>query len=1232
MSSEQFGHIQQIRMGFHEGSEKLKTSLNNSIETLANDLYKKHTHFIFELIQNAEDNSYEKHNTHPPYISFRLTKTDPTFTSGSNGALIIQNNEIGFNRENVEAICAVGETTKKKAQGYIGEKGIGFKSVFRVTDNPHIFSNGYHFRLPKFDEETGLRYIVPQWIDTLPNDLDFSETHIILPLTKDNFRYEEIEKMLQDIEPEVVLFLSKIQEIRIETDSGDNLTILKDNSAHPEVRIIVEEKKQGDFFSNSENFLLCTKCFDKPFNISHEKRDGIEKRDVSIAFPLDHKSKAVGKIFAYLPVRSDTNFPFLINADFILTSSREDIQDVPWNHWLMKCVANSVTSVLLPLLKERKFLKVQFLEAMASRLNDLVNEKDSLFYPIFTRVRDLFEKEQFLPTNDADIFVSAQNAVLARSDAVRNILSHSQLGQLFSHSDELKWLSTEITTDRTPNLRQYMMELLGIEEVTPDMFARKISEDFLTMQNDDWFIRFYSFLSGQPYLWRYGSSVLRSKPILRLQNRKHVNPPLDGFPPTAYLSVGTITDTSLPIVKLEISKDKDAYDFLKTLGLQEYDIVAEVIETTLPKYKEDSPTILFDQHRLDFTKIKRAYDTDSQEKKTQLRNALQNTPFILAEKPDLDENNYFMPNQLYFGNDDLRLYFKGNPSYDFVNLDFYPPSAEELFKELGVMNSVRVEKKERDYQGYIIICEEFGHHKRGYDGFDPDIEVDGLKDVLNDLTPEKSVFIWNQIAIPYSDCIKGIVEESTNKKFVPSTKSEEISDSFGELLINAKWLPDADDNMHKPSGITLDDLPESFIRNEKLANKLGMPLSRNKIIEIISPQLDVSPDFLSKIIEASPEVKERILTVLQTPSEYDSTYVTTSQNTPFPVRSVSNPERHEKLVIAELEDSPVREYVKEFRNVRTSRDLIDPKTWLTEQYRNEEGRIVCQICQEEMPFKYKGENYYFDAVEMLKGYFTKEYEAQFLALCPECSPKYKVLVKQVPEAMNNLKNQLINADNSGDFEVSVKLGDCDASIRFVERHWFDIKTILSYYAQQQSQDVEKSVPDESLQEPQTTDSLQTDTKNENWNADSMLQQFYSEPIRLVTYSSIKDFSQVEADKNTITGIDSNGVKNTLSKVEILLAFSTENMSAVKPYIKKRTLLKDQNLQPIEIHNNRFQVSNKLLIQAKANNSKVQVVTRSGNVISGLIPHFDNSVLYMLVGEKEVIVYRHGLYEFSFLEE
>jgi len=84
--------------------------------------------------------------------------------------------------------------------------------------------------------------------------------------------------------------------------------------------------------------------------------------------------------------------------------------------------------------------------------------------------------------------------------------------------------------------------------------------------------------------------------------------------------------------------------------------------------------------------------------------------------------------------------------------------------------------------------------------------------------------------------------------------------------------------------------------------------------------------------------------------------------------------------------------------------------------------------------------YYFEAVAALfKDHFTREYEAQFLALCPLCAAMYKEFVKQDEGAMVDMKNALMHTD---DFEVPLRLGELDTSIRFVETHFHDIKTIL----------------------------------------------------------------------------------------------------------------------------------------------------------------------------------------------
>jgi len=67
---------------------------------LAKEIHTKNPQFIFELIQNAEDNEYEEDIK--PKIRF-IVDSD---------YLIIRNNEKGFGEKNVWALCGIGETTK----------------------------------------------------------------------------------------------------------------------------------------------------------------------------------------------------------------------------------------------------------------------------------------------------------------------------------------------------------------------------------------------------------------------------------------------------------------------------------------------------------------------------------------------------------------------------------------------------------------------------------------------------------------------------------------------------------------------------------------------------------------------------------------------------------------------------------------------------------------------------------------------------------------------------------------------------------------------------------------------------------------------------------------------------------------------------------------------------------------------------------------------------------------
>ncbi|KAG6368207.1 hypothetical protein INS49_002408 [Diaporthe citri] len=84
--------------------------LSHSVMTLAKNLYTSNARFVFELLQNAEDNRYTRaqEQGHAPYVSFQVY----------NDRIIIEYNEDGFKEENVRAICDVGRSSKAIRQQF----------------------------------------------------------------------------------------------------------------------------------------------------------------------------------------------------------------------------------------------------------------------------------------------------------------------------------------------------------------------------------------------------------------------------------------------------------------------------------------------------------------------------------------------------------------------------------------------------------------------------------------------------------------------------------------------------------------------------------------------------------------------------------------------------------------------------------------------------------------------------------------------------------------------------------------------------------------------------------------------------------------------------------------------------------------------------------------------------------------------------------------------------------
>ncbi|KAK3261761.1 hypothetical protein CYMTET_29346 [Cymbomonas tetramitiformis] len=340
---------------------------------LSDSLYSKESHFILELIQNAEDNQYEQGVE--PTVKFVLSRRDPTNPSNTEGALYVFNNEVGFAEKNVRAICDIGNSTKKyeKSKGYIGEKGIGFKSVFVCSKTPYISSRDFHFYLSEEeDPEAGFGYIIPYWDKhciASKNCPPGYQTSLLLPLKPGQRKM--VRESLLSLAPETILFLTKLQglEIELENAAGGSemrtFALAKDENNANLVTLTTNcsvSYNAGALERRSEvrtDFWIGSKEFAVPFHVTEEKRAGIESRVVSVALPLKssqpgHAEELCGRVFAFLPTEENSNLPFMVNADFFLTASRESVQcQHPWNEWLRDCIAPCLEENFLALLSQQ---------------------------------------------------------------------------------------------------------------------------------------------------------------------------------------------------------------------------------------------------------------------------------------------------------------------------------------------------------------------------------------------------------------------------------------------------------------------------------------------------------------------------------------------------------------------------------------------------------------------------------------------------------------------------------------------------------------------------------------------------------------------------------------------------------------------------------------------------------------------------------------------------------------
>ncbi|KAG6624971.1 hypothetical protein CIPAW_16G063400 [Carya illinoinensis] len=307
-------HIEEIR--------RKKFSIGGELNPLTEDLHQAVKNLYVELYakDNVEDNEYVEGVD--PSLEFLITSEDIA-GRGALATFLIFNNEKGFSSKNIDSICRSVHQERQKKRGYIGENGIGFKSVFLITAQPYIFSSGYQIR---FNEEPcphcNLGYIVLEWVEENPRLSDIQQiygsqkypptTTIVLPLKPD-------QRLL-----EVLLFLTKLKRLSV-----------REHNKNPKLNTV-----SAIAITSETNFVM---------------RKNIDAESSTFHLSAERKNNGIDEECSYymwkqkFPVRHENKVE---SADFLLASSRETILlDSKWNQGILDCVSSAFIDAFVSLVR-----------------------------------------------------------------------------------------------------------------------------------------------------------------------------------------------------------------------------------------------------------------------------------------------------------------------------------------------------------------------------------------------------------------------------------------------------------------------------------------------------------------------------------------------------------------------------------------------------------------------------------------------------------------------------------------------------------------------------------------------------------------------------------------------------------------------------------------------------------------------------------------------------------------
>jgi len=1046
-------------------------------------LYTDKAHFIYELLQNAED-------VQATVVRFHLM----------DDCLEVYHDGIPFTEENLKSLCDIGASDKANNLNQIGEFGVGFKSVFGICERVRLYS------IPRSGNNTYEAFAVE--IIDFNESLDISSEPIPEPYTtKFVFPYcvgesfsgfktidalkNTIAERLKNLGVTTLLFMRHISSIEYEIDcegfAGSGCYMLDEKKINSLCSIV---SAMGS--TNGDEEELSYLKYSKTINSSMINSD----RTVDIAYPVViekdgryrfEKAKKAN-ISVYFPTETESKIPLIVQGPYRTTPNRSSVPfDNEENISLAQTTADLLYESVLDI-KAQGLMSLQLLNILP--LQEPENIDNWLFKPLYDKMIELFQTQAILPTAEGG-YVTGKQAKIVRGQELISILPSNLLGELINNNyatddDEkddtdaeeiclsyipYKWLPVQLTKDNKELsvLYSFLTDELDIEVIRPEdlRFYLGYNENFLKNRDDLWLEQFYKYLERNSNLVNRsnaGRNIL-SIPFVKTADDIFVvpfcrdNKIANVFMPTKNIVEG------FQFVHTFLAEQCNSF-FTGVLGLKEPDPYVLFKKEIQERYAAELSRATDEEHIEDINSIIKFMAT--KECIGDLMRTLSSLYYIQCEG-----KVYANPNctAVYFDKSNesvsIKDYFVSDDNVRFVNMGFYAENGvnRQILQLLGIKDTL-IEDWDIDTWYYG----EGNTMWRDDDPFRSHLDFVGIDNAIRFIennpesnhAKEKSKIIMKLLLYTEKHLSGEIIKGKTARKR-ESAKARIIETLiYGRKYYRSKpkWLFDQSGRVVNPTEITKYDLDTKiygeYKRDSNIYDILGMQIDENKetqeklacMVEQNSQAEELIVDqFLIKYLgmQLSEVIEKLAFMEKYKPLEFGNDNMNNAQQEyfdpdtedwdyEFPSRPVRNLEKLRQSVEGQYLSAPRIEREMRYRRIRTSETneiIAKNRSYLKNMYSCEDNRMlfICQMC--------KNPAAYFEVVQIEKEPKLELWQMHLL-LCLDCAAYYKGLRNDALLNADFISN-LCDADEKQDEPVCVSIGS--NTINFTATHIAEIKEI-----------------------------------------------------------------------------------------------------------------------------------------------------------------------------------------------